>query len=248
MNGKNVLLIEDEADLGEVICFHLDREGFKPIFVSSAEEGLEKLKSNSIELIILDLMLPGMDGFEFLRVIQRTSHAMIPVMISSAKSDVVDIVSGLEVGAVDYMPKPYHPKVLVAKVRSIIRRNLISHGLQNKSVQEEEESKKFSGLSIDVEKYEAKIFDKKLSLTNTEFKILQFLFNNKGRVFSRYQIVDNVHGSNYSVTDRSIDVQILSLRKKLGKFSGLIETVRGVGYKFTESSSHKDASDDGISV
>jgi two-component system alkaline phosphatase synthesis response regulator PhoP len=238
MKDKPVLLIEDESDIAEVICFHLERDGFSSIFVRSAEEGLEVLKTTQVSLIILDIMLPGMDGLEFLRRLHRTSNAYIPVMISSAKSDVVDIVTGLEVGAVDYLAKPFHPKVLVAKVKSILRRNL--HGstelfLESKNNSVVKDSQfQFSTLKIDIERFEASIEGNKLGLTATEFKILQFLAERKGKVFTRYQIVDNVHGTGHSVTDRSIDVQILALRKKLGHLSSLIETVRGVGYRFAD--------------
>lgn len=238
MKDRPVLLIEDESDIAEVICFHLERDGLNSIFVRSAEEGLEVLRTTQVSLIILDIMLPGMDGLEFLRRLHKTENSNIPVMISSAKSDVVDIVTGLEVGAIDYLAKPFHPKVLVAKVKSILRRNTANIGKQiivsGQNHLSQPNGFQVSSLRIDTERFEASIEGNILGLTATEFKILQFLAQRKGKVFTRYQIVDNVHGQGHSVTDRSIDVQILALRRKLGSLSSLIETVRGVGYRLAD--------------
>lgn len=236
---ETILIIEDEKDIQELVAFHLKKEGYIVLCSDSSEEAKSIIAKEKISLIVLDLMLPGVDGLEFLRRLRETGFGAIPVIILSARSDDIDIVSGLEVGADDFVTKPFNPRLLVARIRAVLRRipNDSSEKNSNRSDLSDNLSSKIAVekiIDINTEKFEARIKGNKLSLTATEFKILNLLAEKKGRVYSRYQIVDIVHGEDYPVTDRSIDVQITSLRKKLGTYSDLIETVRGMGYRFKE--------------
>jgi two-component system phosphate regulon response regulator PhoB len=172
-------------------------------------------------------MLPGMDGLEVCRKLKSSPRTdRIPIIMLTAKGEEADIVSGLEVGADDYVTKPFSPKVLVARVRRLLHR-VIARELEGKPV-------KIHELTIDPARHEVTVKGKPVQLTFTEFKILHALAKRPGYVFTRYQIVDSIHGSDYLVTDRAVDVQIVSLRKKLGMCSKYIETVRGVGYRFRD--------------
>ena len=192
------------------------------------EEALKLVPKHSLDLILLDLMLPGIDGLEVCRRLkQETVTRTIPVVMLTAKGEESDIVAGLEIGADDYITKPFSPKVLIARLRALLRR-------KTKNEIDEESPIETHGLLIHPGRHEVLLGGKPLELSFTEFKILQFLASRPGWVFTRYQIVDAVRGEEYSVTERSVDVQIVGLRKKLGKLGNCIETVRGVGYRFKE--------------
>jgi len=180
------------------------------------------------DLVILDLMLPGMNGLDVCRQIKQDSNTRhIPIIIVSAKGEEADIVTGLELGADDYVPKPFSPRILLARVRAVLRRS--------KDAEEENaRSMNIDGLVIDSNKYQVSIDGKPEKLTKSEFSILFFLASHRGWVFTRYQIVDAIRGEQHVVTERAVDVQIAGLRKKLGEYAALVETVRGVGYRFKE--------------
>jgi two-component system alkaline phosphatase synthesis response regulator PhoP len=222
-----ILVVDDEEDILELVKVNLLREGYKVIIAADGEEALKLARSQMPSLVILDLMLPGMDGLEVCRILRgdpKTEH--IPVIMLTAKSGESDIIVGLEVGADDYVTKPFSPKVLVARVKRVLRKKVES-SLARKTVSIHE-------VTIDPARHEVAIKDKRISLTLTEFNILYTMARRPGMVFTRYQIVDAVHGDNYLVTDRAIDVQIAYLRRKLGPARKYIETVRGVGYRFRD--------------
>lgn len=226
MAKENILIVDDEEDIVELLRYNLSKEGYQLTCVGSGEEGLKVAKGSSPDLVLLDLMLPGVDGLDVCKALKgdsKTRH--IPVIMLSAKGEEADIVTGLELGADDYLVKPFSPRVLSARVKSVLRRN--------KGIPEDDSSPiKIEELHINPGRHEVLIKDKLVELTSTEFKVLYFLARQPGWVFTRYQIVDAVHGDDYPVTDRSVDVQIVGLRKKLGKYGKFIETVRGVGYRF----------------
>lgn len=227
MAKETILAVDDEEDILELIRYNLSKEGYKVSQALSGEDVLKIARSGMIDLILLDLMLPGIDGLDVCKILkadQKTQH--IPVIMLTAKGEESDIVTGLEVGADDYITKPFSPKVLIARVRSVLRR-------KSKPVSEEA-TVKIKELVIYPGRHEVLVNGNPVDLTFTEFKVLHFLSKRPGWVFTRYQIVDAVRGDDYPVTERSVDVQIVGLRKKLGLCGKYIETVRGVGYRFKE--------------
>jgi two-component system phosphate regulon response regulator PhoB len=209
------------------IELHLSREGFRVVRSETGEQALALAQSEKPDLIVLDLMLPGPDGLEGCRPIKADPKARhIPIVVLTAKGEESDIVTGLELGADDYVTKPFSGKVLVARIRRLLRRR--------SEVVEKDATLRIRELTIDPGRHEVLVGDRPIELTLTEFNILHTLASRPGRVFTRYQIVDAIHGDDYLVTDRAVDVQIVSLRKKLGPLAGYIETVRGVGYRVVE--------------
>jgi len=228
MPKEIILVIEDEEDILELIRYNLSREGYGIIGVTTGEEGLRIAGQKKPDLIILDLMLPGIDGLDVCRQLKEDPHSKeIPIAMVTAKGEESDIVTGLELGAEDYITKPFSPKVLIARIRSILRR-------RTRQIADEKATISTHGIFIHPGRHEVLVDGEPVPLTSTEFKVLHFLARRPGWVFTRYQIVDGVHGDNYPVTDRSVDVQITGLRKKLGNAGKFIKTVRGVGYKFEE--------------
>lgn len=228
MTKSRIIVIEDEEDILELIAFNLERAGFAVEGASSGEIGLEMVRKGKQDLVVLDLMLPGMTGLEVCRRLRSDSATRrIPILIVSAKGEESDIVLGLEAGADDYVTKPFSPKILVARVRAILKRTGSQPPAEDAVVRVHE-------LLIDPTRFRAELGDSTLELTVGEFRLLHFLARHPGWVFTRYQIVNGVHGESYVVTDRAVDVQVTGLRKKLGEHSAYIETVRGVGYRFKE--------------
>ncbi len=228
---STILIVEDEEDIQELIYYNLNREGYHVIAVVSGEEALKVTREKKPDLILLDLMLPGISGLDVCRSIKsETTMSDIPILIVSARGEETDVVTGLELGADDYLTKPFSPRVLVARARAILRRKRSSKKLDEHS----HESLTIHGLKINPQKHEVYLYESPLHLTATEFRILHFLSKNPGWVYTRQQIVEKVHGEDYPVTERSIDVQIAGLRKKLGGSSDYIETVRGIGYRMRE--------------
>lgn len=226
---KTILIIEDELDIQEMLAFNLRKEGFRVFCSSSGEDGIDKAVDKHPHLILLDLMLPGINGLEVCRRIRREAELDdTKVLMLTAKSEEADVVSGLELGADDYVTKPFSNRILLARINSLLRRGESEHATPKQEVME------FDGLSIHPGRHEVLINNSPIDLTSSEFKALNFLANRPGWVFSRYQIVDGVHGPGHVVTGRAIDVLMVSLRKKLGDFSSCIETVRGVGYRFKQ--------------
>jgi two-component system alkaline phosphatase synthesis response regulator PhoP len=227
MAKMKILVVDDEADIRELVRLNLTREGYEVLDCESGEQALSLSRSKDPNLVVLDLMLPGIDGLEVCKRLKADPKtAQIPIVMLTAKGEEADVVTGLEVGADDYVAKPFSGKVLVARVRRLLR----------KAAQpvDEQGTIKVHDLTIDPSRHEVWAIDKKVDLTRTEFNILRTLARRPGLVLSRYQIVDCVHGDDYPVTDRAIDVQIVSLRKKLGPCGTYIETVRGVGYRFKD--------------
>jgi len=224
MAKEVILVVDDEEDIRELVELNLSREGYQVLSCDTGERALELVRSGKPDLVVLDLMLPGVDGLEVCRQLKADPDARhILVVMLTAKGEEADIVAGLELGADDYVTKPFSGKVLVARVRRLLRRH----------VQEVEEKGivRVEGVEIDPTRREVQIDSQPVTLTLTEFNILHTLAKRPGVVFTRYQIVDKIHGGNYLVTDRAIDVQIVALRRKLGPYGKLIETVRGVGYR-----------------
>jgi two-component system phosphate regulon response regulator PhoB len=230
-NREVILIIEDEEEIQELLSLSMVKEGWRLIMAKTGEEGLALLKQDPADCIILDIMLPGMDGFKVLKKLKTEPELRgIPVIMTTARGEEADIVAGLELGADDYVVKPYSPKVLTARVRAALRRK--------EEAAETAEEKTFwreGRLSLNSARHEALLDEKPLELSATEFSLLKTFLSQSGRVFSRNQIIAAVHGSDYPVTDRSVDVQVLALRKKMGPAGDLIETIRGVGYRLKSS-------------
>ena len=232
MNRETILLVEDEHDIQELLKFHLEREHIAVETADTGEDALQALKSKGgISLVLLDLMLPGINGLEVCRQLKAQPETRdIPIIMLTAKDNEADIVSGLEMGAADYVTKPFSPRVLIARIHAVLRRPVPAFpDTENSPVI------KTGPLTIDPARHKVLVKDKDVPLTYTEFRILSLLAGNPGYAFTRHQIVDQVRGESYAVTERIVDVQMVSLRKKLGKLGDWIETVRGVGYRFKEN-------------
>ena len=229
MAKERILVVDDEEDILELVTYNLTREGYHIKGATTGEAALKKIQSESFDLIVLDLMLPGIDGLEVTKSLKNNPKTRnIPIVMLTAKGDEADIVTGLELGADDYITKPFSPRVLIARVRAVIRR-------VSEEPQDETSVLRIHELEIDPGRRSVLAGGKPIDLTFTEFQVLLILARRPGWVFTRGQIVDAVRGSDYPVTDRSVDVQIVGLRKKLETFGKYIETVRGVGYRFSEN-------------
>ncbi|MCK4565549.1 MAG: response regulator [Verrucomicrobia bacterium] len=229
MEKKKILVVEDEATIQELLQFNLERNKYRVKVVDSGEKALSAVGKHRPDLILLDIMLPGADGLEVCKSLKGDPKtARIPIIMLTALSEEADIVAGLELGADDYVTKPFSPRVLLARVKAALRRT------DSKTTTSSSDLINVHNISIDTSRYKVTVDEKEITLTSTEFKVLQLMASQPGRVFTRYQIVDAVHGDDYPVTDRSVDVQIVGLRKKLGEAGRYVETVRGVGYRFKE--------------
>ena len=228
MTDQTILAVDDEEDILELLEYNLAKEGFRVVRVTTGEAALQAARRHGPDLILLDLMLPGVDGLEVCKELKRENKtSAIPIIMLTAKGEEADVVLGLELGADDYVTKPFSPRVLVARVRAALRRSA--------SADEDWETPvKIHEIEIDPGRHEVLVAGKPVKLTFTEFRILHLLARRPGWVYTRYQIVESVRGDDYIVTDRAVDVQIVGLRKKLGKLGKYIETVRGVGYRFRE--------------
>jgi two-component system, OmpR family, alkaline phosphatase synthesis response regulator PhoP len=224
-----ILVIEDEEDIGMLMVYHLNKEGFDVQVATSGEEGWNLAQSEHPNLILLDWMLPGISGLELCKRLKGyPATRRIPIVLVSAKGEEGDLVSGLETGADDYVTKPFSPKVLVARVRSILRREKSDQSVKKIQV---------GDLVLDLSSVQASIGEAVLQLTTTEFRVLSCLAQKPGWVFSRYQIVEAVRGTGHIVTDRTVDVLMVGLRKKMGDHGEIIETVRGIGYRLKKPES-----------
>jgi len=229
MAGEKILVIEDERDILEVLEYNLTREGFSVTTSSDGVEGLDLAKNSHPDLILLDLMLPGLDGLEVCKRLKEVSATKsISVIMVTAKGEESDIVIGLGLGADDYVAKPFSPKELVGRVKAVLRRGPLKlPGTQKEKITRE-------NFVIDSVKHEVRLDGKPVMFTATEFRILHFLASNPGRVFTRDEIISNGIGGDAFVVDRNIDVHIRSVRKKLERQKSLIETIRGIGYRFMD--------------
>lgn len=229
MTKETILIVDDEEDIIELIRYNLKTEGYSILTAQSGEQAIKIANQSRPNLIILDLMLPGMDGFEVTRYLRGNEETRdMPIVILTAKGEESDIITGLELGANDYISKPFSPKVLTARIRSILRRRKKESEILSQKIRQE------GDLIIDRTRHIVTLEGKALDLTLSEFELLAFLADKKGWVFTRGQIVDAIRGENYAVTERSVDVVIVGLRKKLKHYAEMIETVRGVGYRFKE--------------
>ena len=228
MNRNKIVVIEDEPDIMEIVSYNLKREGYSVVGVDRGDAALNIIRNESPNLIILDLMLPGMDGLSICQQLKSDPIVRdIPIIIVSAKGEESDIVIGLELGADDYLAKPFSPRELLARVKVVLRRGPVA----------DEQSKQrivIQNLVIDVARHEVKISGEIKDLTATEFKILHQLASQPGRAFTREQLLNRVVGHGVVVVDRNIDVHIRSVRRKLGDYSTLIQTIRGVGYRLVD--------------
>ena len=228
MAKKNIFVVEDEEDILDLIRHHLTKEGFA---VATAVNGLEAVKAiqrKPPELILLDLMLPGLDGLEVCRQLKKDPKtAGVPILMVTAKDEESDVVTGLELGADDYIVKPFRMKELIARVRAALRR-------QRPAQLDKEAPVRAGGIEIHPGRHEVKVAGEAVDMTFSELRILHVLASRPGWVLPRDQIVDAVRGADYAVTDRAVDFQIVGIRRKLGDHADCIETVRGVGYRFRE--------------
>ncbi len=230
MSKGQILVVDDEEDILELVRYNLTTEGYEVKTAGTGEEALRMVKSGRADLMVLDLMLPGINGLDVAKQIKSNPRiAGIPIIMLTAKGEESDVVTGLELGADDYITKPFSPKILNARVNAVIRRH-------KETVHGDAEILHVHDLTIHPGRREVLAGGAPVELTYTEFQVLHYLARRPGWVATRSQIVDAVRGDDYPVTDRSVDVQIVGLRKKLGSFGKYIETVRGVGYRFKEAS------------
>jgi two-component system, OmpR family, phosphate regulon response regulator PhoB len=223
-NMKNILIIEDESDLAELVAFNLEKEGYRPLIAPDGPSGLEAVRNHSPDLILLDLMLPGMSGMEICKVLKgRDKTAGIPVIMLTAKGEEIDRVVGFEVGADDYVIKPFSPRELLLRIKAVLRR----------AGSEEAASRiiKVGPISIDTDRHIVSVDDNHVVLTTTEFKLLFNLADRLGRVQSRDRLLKDVWGMSHIGDTRTVDTHITRLRSKLGEAGDMIQTVRGFGYK-----------------
>jgi two-component system phosphate regulon response regulator PhoB len=228
MTRPHVLVVDDEEDILELVEYNLTRNGFEVETVSSGEDALAAVARRRPALVVLDLMLPGVDGLEVCRQIRRAeATADLPVVMLTARGEEAEIVAGLELGADDYVPKPFSPRVLIARVKAVLRRRATGPAPDDAPLSR-------GSLQVHPGRHEARVGEELLDLTSTEFRILHLLARRPGWVFTRQQIIDEAQGEDAAVTSRSVDVHVVSIRRKLGDARELIETVRGVGYRFRD--------------
>jgi len=229
MSNERILVVDDEEDILELVRYNLAREGYHVTGALTGEDALNKARSEAFDLIVLDLMLPGIDGLEVAKRLKNSPETEeVPIVMLSAKGEEADIVTGLELGADDYITKPFSPRIMIARVRTALRR-------KTSKPQDETSAIHIFELEIHPGRRSVLAAGKPVELTFSEFQVLYLLARRPGWVFTRSMIVDAVHGDDYPVTVRSVDVQIVGLRKKLGVGGKYIETVRGVGYRMKES-------------
>lgn len=225
--SKRVLVVEDEADIRDLMVLHLSRDGYQVEAVADGEAGMKFVKDlgrDPFDLLVLDWMLPGVSGIELAKTVRTSSQ--VPILMVTARVEPADVVLGLEVGADDYVTKPFEIPVFLARVRALLRRSSTLQAAPGKKKHYE-----LGGIVLDEDLVEAKCDGSPIHLTHSEFKLLIALMKNQGRVLTRAALIDLVQGSDVSVVDRTIDTHVFGLRKKLGKYGDLIETVRGVGYR-----------------
>lgn len=226
---KRIVMVEDEEDIAALVKLQAEISGYKLHVEVDGINGYRAIGREKPDLVILDVMLPGENGLDVCRKIKANPETKnIPVIILSAKGEEIDIVLGLELGADDYVPKPFSPKVLFSRIKAVLRRG--------KETEKVVKMVKFGDFVLDIERYLLRLKDKQFPLTLSEFGILRRLVSNRGKVLTRNQLLDDINNDDSFIVDRNIDVHIASLRKKLGTTFDWIETVRGIGYRFREES------------
>lgn len=225
--GMRVLIVEDDSDIRMLLRFHLRNAGYTFLEAEDGNQALELIRKEDIDLVILDIMLPGIGGIDILKYIRYESQKKkLPVIIASALTEDVDIVTALELGADDYITKPFSPRVLIAKIKSVLRRVDTS--------EKGPDTISSLGLTMNQLSRTCRIADENIPLKATEFEVLFTLIERPEKVFTRKELIESIKGQDYAVTERSVDVQITSIRKKLGPLGSHIQTVWGIGYKWTE--------------
>ncbi len=226
MAGANIWIVEDDRDILELVQYQFQRDGYRTRAMTTLAEARKRMARGLPDLLLLDLMLPDGNGLDFCRELRSQDRTRaLPIVVMTARDDDIDIVAGLELGADDYVTKPFSPRILLARARAVLRRHAAGDS--------EAEQVNRGPLQIDRDRHIVAFDGHPLDLTRGEFDLLALLARRPGVVYSRERIVDALHGSDYAVTDRSVDVQVAGLRRKLGEGSRLIETVRGVGYRFS---------------
>ena len=230
--SSRILVVDDEKDIVDLISYNLEKEGFTVFKAYDEEEALKTVRARSIDLMILDLMLPGIQGMEVCKFIRKDpSNANLPIIMLTAKGDEVDKILGLEMGADDYIAKPFSVRELLARVRAVLRR------FESQKDMETKETFSFKGLHIDFSSHVVTVDDEKINLSPTEFKLLKFLSLHPGRAYTRDQLLDHVWGEDAFVEPRTVDVHVKRLRSQIEKDLSMpqyVLTVRGVGYKFAD--------------
>ena len=220
MKKSKILVVEDEKDVQDLMVLHLKREGYETLSVENGEDALRLLTENQYDLVVLDWMLPGLSGLD----VCKSLNGKLPVLMVTARADTADIVLGLEMGADDYITKPFEIPVFLARIRSLLRRVTISKDSETQQFE-------IGQIRLNMESYEVSCAGKPVTLTPSEFKLLAGLLRNTGRVLSRDKLIEMVQGQDVAVTDRTVDTHVFGLRKKLGDCGNVIETIRGVGYR-----------------
>ncbi|HDS16138.1 MAG TPA: response regulator [Proteobacteria bacterium] len=224
-----IVVVEDETDIREVLAYNLEREGYQVATASDGEHGVQLIRELLPDLVLLDLMLPGLDGLQVCKRVKNEEQTHdIPIIMVSAKGEESDIVLGLELGADDYITKPFSTRELLARINAVLRRR------EPGNPTDPGESIRREGVEIDIKRHEIKVDDSPVPFTLTEFKLLHFLAGHPGWVFTRDHLISRIMGEDNFVVDRNIDVHIQAVRKKLGRHRHLIETIRGIGYRFKD--------------
>lgn len=230
MAGEKILVVEDEPDIQELHRYNLTREGYKVTIAENGDEALKQIRLVQPDLMLLDLLLPGKNGLDVCRIIKQDKLLCnIAIIMVTAKGEDSDVIAGLELGADDYVTKPFSPRVLAARIRTVLRRK------QQSIISDNETEIKIHGITINTERFTVHIEDQPVELTAGEFALLKLFALNPGIVLSRNRIINSIKGDNYAVTERAVDVQILGLRKKMGSKGKHIRTVRGIGYRFKDT-------------
>jgi len=230
MANSDILVVEDEVDIRELVRYALEKEGWSVRLAADGEAALREVRERAPDLLLLDLMLPGMDGLQVCRRLRsQEATAQLPIVMLTARGEENDVVSGLNLGADDYITKPFSPRVLAARLKAVLRRRREER--EDKALREQIRR---GHLVLHLGRREVRVAGEPVSLTWTEFQILALLAGRPGWVFTRYQIVDAVRGEDHAVTERAVDVHMVGLRRKLGGSGVLLETVRGVGYRFRD--------------
>lgn len=233
MSRKTILVIDDEKDILKLVQYNLEKEGYQVLQAKTGEEGLELARTGKPDLILLDLMLPGLDGLEVCRILKANDATRpIPVVMLTAKGSEVDQVVGLELGAVDYVTKPFGVKLLLARVKNVFR--------SMKPQEAERKLLKAGDVALDKDRHAVTVAGRPVAFTKLEFRILSFLMEHPGKVFSRDQLLSGAWEGEAFVVDRTVDVHVRSIRSKLGKYREYIETVRGTGYRFADPGTPED--------
>ena len=230
MARETILVVEDDENIQQLVGYNLAKAGFHVVYADNGEQALSLIKREKPELIVLDLMLPGINGFEICKLVRKDPKTKnLPIVMLTAKSEEDDMTAGLDLGADDYITKPFSPKILISRIKAALRRK---EGLSEEGGGAKKNTPlTIHGITIDPNRYEVLVGDEAITLTVTEFSILELLARRPGWVFNRQQIIDGVRGYDYVITPRAVDVQVFGLRKKLGEAGKHIETVRGIGYR-----------------